>query len=72
MAILKNDENIVCPTKVCLPLSYSLCESALNGIVFVMQLLNMAAITFKTASDFEISSNFLLCRTVSLELSIQR
>ena len=48
---------IICPTKECLPPSCSSRDSTSDEIVFIMQSLNMAARTCKTANDSKTSSN---------------
>ena len=50
---------VVHPTKFSLPPSCSSRDSALDGIVFIAQLSNIAARLFETVNDFEMSSNFL-------------
>ena len=52
---------VVCPTKYCLPPSCSSCDSALNGIVFIVQSLNMAARMPETASNFLRRAAILFC-----------
>ena len=47
----------VSPMKYCLRPSCFLRDSASNGIVVIMQLLNMAARMPEVASNFEMSSN---------------
>ena len=51
---------VVYPPKEYLPLSCSSHDSASDEIVFIMQSLNMAARTCKTANDFKTNSDPVL------------